>query len=57
MASMNIVWFFTGTLLDKKAVDLKDVAVMTVNGNGETYFQKKQEKYEIFNLKGIMEND
>ena len=44
-------------LLDKKAVDLKDVAVMTVNGNGETYFQKKQEKYEIFNLKGIMEND
>lgn len=34
-------------LADKNA-ELKDVAVMTVDENGKTYFQKKYEKYQVF---------
>ena len=34
-------------LADNNA-ELKDVAVMTVDENGKTYFQKKYEKYQVF---------
>ena len=36
--------------LKKQNAELKDVLVMTVNGEGRVYFQKKGEKYKILEI-------
>ena len=33
------------------AKDIKEVGVLTVDGNGKIYFQKENEKYKTFNIK------
>lgn len=38
------------TLLKEQGARTKDVVVMTVNGEGRVYFQKRGEKYKIFNV-------
>lgn len=37
-------------ILREQNARLKDVVAMTVNGEGRVYFQKRGEKYKIFNL-------
>lgn len=42
--------FFDGILKQQKVKKLKDVIVMTIDGNGKVYFQQKNEKYASFNV-------
>lgn len=42
--------YFLNVLKDHGCVDLKKVLVMTVDGNGKVYLQKKGEKYKTFSL-------
>ena len=42
--------YFFEVLRGQGCVDLKKVLVMTVDGNGKVYLQKKGEKYRSFNL-------
>ena len=40
----------TDILKEQGCKDLKQVLVMTVDGNGKSYLQKKGEKYKVFDL-------
>ena len=42
--------YFTDILKEHGCKDLKQVLVMTVDGNGKSYLQKKGEKYKVFDL-------
>ena len=42
--------YFTDILKEQGCKDLKQVLVMTVDGNGKSYPQKKGEKYKVFDL-------
>lgn len=41
---------FLKNFLKERGAKLKDVVVMTVNGEGRMYFQKRGQKYEIVNV-------
>ncbi len=43
--------YFERVLKEQGCPSVKDVLVMTVDGNGRVYYQKKGEKYRVFHLK------
>lgn len=42
--------YFLQILKERGCKDIKQVLIMTVDGNGKTYLQRKGKKYEVFNL-------
>ena len=42
--------YFLQLLQKRGCKDIKQVLILTVDGNGKTYFQQKKKKYEVFDL-------
>ena len=51
MQTLNLKQSFIDNILEKqKTTNVKDVLILTVNSNGEVYFQEKNKQSQILNV-------